>query len=52
MPFHCHHLLLMKTDVQRKAEIWDLTLLTKSMREEMRGTSAAGDAPHTAGANT
>lgn len=28
------------------------TLLTKSMREEMRGTSAAGDNPHTAGAHT
>lgn len=28
------------------------TLLTKSMRDKMRGPSAAGDDPHTAGANT
>lgn len=39
-------------DRQRKKEIWDLTLLAKSMQEETRGMSAAGDDPHTAGPNT
>lgn len=38
-------------DWQRKEEIWDLTLLTKSMQEETGGMNAAGADPHTAGPN-
>lgn len=37
---------LIKTDGQRKEEIWDLTLLTKSMREEMRNVCCRGWSSH------